>query len=169
MGLYDTFLIVSCLRCSVHDSLHATLLRTSDPITPMQDFHPLIAEWFCGRFARPTACQLDAGPLIRARRDVLVSAPTGSGKTLAAFLVCLDRLVADTATGRLTAGLLPFRVTGCATSSPVYFSVSRPVSWRSSLRARSNRNRRRLGFRHQSRCQSGPTSRFSHPTPSRDG
>ena len=59
----------------------------------MQDFHPLIAEWFRGRFAQPTACQLEAWPRIRAGRDVLVSAPTGSGKTLAAFLICLDRLV----------------------------------------------------------------------------
>ncbi len=67
----------------------------------MQDFHPLIAEWFRGRFARPTACQLEAWPRIRAGRDVLVSAPTGSGKTLAAFLICLDRLVADGMDGRL--------------------------------------------------------------------
>ena len=29
----------------------------------MQDFHPLIAEWFRGRFNRPTACQLEAWPL----------------------------------------------------------------------------------------------------------
>ena len=67
----------------------------------MQDFHPLIAEWFRGRFARPTSCQLEAWPLIRAGRDVLVSAPTGSGKTLAAFLICLDRLVAVGLDGRL--------------------------------------------------------------------
>ena len=67
----------------------------------MQDFHPLIAEWFRGRFARPTACQLEAWPRIRAGCDVLVSAPTGSGKTLAAFLICLDRLVAIGMDGRL--------------------------------------------------------------------
>ena len=67
----------------------------------MQDFHPVIAEWFRGRFARPTACQLEAWPRIRAGRDVLVSAPTGSGKTLAAFLICLDRLVAVGMDGRL--------------------------------------------------------------------
>ena len=60
----------------------------------MQDFHPLTAEWFRGRFAAATAPQLEAWPAIRAGRDVLVSAPTGSGKTLAAFLICLDRLVA---------------------------------------------------------------------------
>ena len=67
----------------------------------MQDFHPLIAEWFRGRFARPTAPQHEAWPRIRAGRDVLVSAPTGSGKTLAAFLICLDRLVALGSDGRL--------------------------------------------------------------------
>ena len=67
----------------------------------MQDFHPLIAEWFRGRFARPTACQLEAWPRIRAGRDVLVSAPTGSGKTLAAFLICLDRLVTASVDGPL--------------------------------------------------------------------
>ena len=67
----------------------------------MQDFHPLIAEWFRGRFAQPTACQLEAWPRIRAGWDVLVSAPTGSGKTLAAFLICLDRLVAVGMDGRL--------------------------------------------------------------------
>ena len=74
---------------------------TGDTVAPMQDFHPLIAEWFRGRFAQPTACQLEAWPRIRAGRDVLVSAPTGSGKTLAAFLICLDRLVAVGMDGRL--------------------------------------------------------------------
>ena len=67
----------------------------------MQDFHPLTAEWFRGRFAAATAPQLRAWPAIRAGRDVLVSAPTGSGKTLAAFLICLDRLVAAGLAGRL--------------------------------------------------------------------
>ncbi|MEJ7732017.1 MAG: DEAD/DEAH box helicase, partial [Polyangiaceae bacterium] len=56
-------------------------------------FHPLVAEWFRGRFAAPTAAQLGAWPAIAGGRDALVAAPTGSGKTLAAFLFCLDRLV----------------------------------------------------------------------------
>ena len=67
----------------------------------MQDFHPLTAEWFRGRFAAATRPQLEAWPAIRAGRDVLVSAPTGSGKTLAAFLICLDRLVTAGLAGRL--------------------------------------------------------------------
>ena len=71
------------------------------PSPAMQDFHPLTAEWFRGRFAAATTPQLEAWPAIRAGRDVLVSAPTGSGKTLAAFLICLDRLVTAGLAGRL--------------------------------------------------------------------
>ena len=67
----------------------------------MQDFNPLTAEWFRGRFAAATTPQLEAWPAIRGGRDVLVSAPTGSGKTLAAFLICLDRLVTAGLAGRL--------------------------------------------------------------------
>ena len=89
-----------------HVPAHATETRHLDArldisMKDLEDFHPLIAEWFRGRFARPTACQLEAWPRIRAGRDVLVSAPTGSGKTLAAFLICLDRLVAVGMDGRL--------------------------------------------------------------------
>ena len=60
---------------------------------PLRDFDPLVAEWFAGRFERPTEPQQAGWPEIRAGRDVLLSAPTGSGKTLAAFLICLDRLI----------------------------------------------------------------------------
>ena len=41
----------------------------------------------------PTEPQTQGWPLIRAGRDVLISAPTGSGKTLAAFSICLDQLL----------------------------------------------------------------------------
>ncbi len=67
----------------------------------MERFHPLVRRWFEQRFTRPTEPQLASWPLIRAGRDVLVSAPTGSGKTLAAFLSCLDDLVTRAAAGTL--------------------------------------------------------------------
>ena len=59
----------------------------------LKTFHPLVSEWFTGRFGRPTEPQLQSWPMIRDGGDVLISAPTGSGKTLAAFSICLDGLV----------------------------------------------------------------------------
>ena len=45
--------------------------------------------------------QVEGWPLIRAGRDVLISAPTGSGKTLAAFTTALDGLVRRAVEGPL--------------------------------------------------------------------
>ena len=59
----------------------------------LSDFDPLVRDWFVRRFSVATEPQVLGWPEIRARHDVLISAPTGSGKTLAAFLLCLDRLV----------------------------------------------------------------------------
>src|SRR6202789_4192810 len=63
--------------------------------------HPLVAEWFVGRFGTPTEPQEQGWPPILARRTTLISAPTGSGKTLAAFLICIDRLVRKALAGDL--------------------------------------------------------------------
>src|SRR5450755_965165 len=64
--------------------------------------HPLVAEWFVGKFSTPTEPQEQGWPHILAGRTTLISAPTGSGKTLAAFLACIDRLVRKALTGDLT-------------------------------------------------------------------
>ncbi len=64
-------------------------------------FHPLVREWFTGRFAAPTPAQAAGWPLIARRRDTLITAPTGSGKTLAAFLWGLDHLITAAAGGAL--------------------------------------------------------------------
>ncbi len=71
---------------------------------PLNNFHPLIAEWFARRFGEPTEPQRLGWPAIAAGQNVLIAAPTGYGKTLAAFLVCLDRLWRDWLDGRLTDG-----------------------------------------------------------------
>ena len=63
--------------------------------------HPLLAEWFVGRFGTPTEPQEQGWPHILAGRTTLISAPTGSGKTLAAFLACIDRLVRKALAGEL--------------------------------------------------------------------
>ena len=63
--------------------------------------HPIVRDWFIGRFGTPTEPQLLGWPHIVAGRDTLISAPTGSGKTLAAFLACIDGLVRAGAEGTL--------------------------------------------------------------------
>jgi ATP-dependent helicase Lhr and Lhr-like helicase len=62
-------------------------------MTPLDDFHPAVANWFRRAFTAPTDPQGRAWPEIRAGRHVLIAAPTGSGKTLAAFLAAIDALV----------------------------------------------------------------------------
>lgn len=59
----------------------------------LKNFHPIVAEWFTGRFKQPSDVQIQAWPAIQAGRSTLIAAPTGSGKTLAAFLAVIDQLV----------------------------------------------------------------------------
>src|SRR5438067_1186493 len=70
------------------------------------DFHPILREWWAGRFsstgAEPTEAQLDGWRAIRRGEDTLIAAPTGSGKTLAAFLTAIDQLLRE---GMETGGL----------------------------------------------------------------
>ena len=63
--------------------------------------HPVVQEWFVGRFGTPTEPQEQGWPCILERRPTLISAPTGSGKTLAAFLICIDRLLRKAIAGEL--------------------------------------------------------------------
>src|SRR5438552_4951445 len=68
---------------------------------PLQNFHPLIRQWFNERFAAPTGAQRFGWPAIHDRQNALVAAPTGSGKTLTAFLASLDRLLRLALAGEL--------------------------------------------------------------------
>src|SRR6478609_3325306 len=68
---------------------------------PLAWAHPLVREWFVGRFGTPTEPQEQGWPHILAGHTTLISAPTGSGKTLAAFLTCIDRLVRKALSGEL--------------------------------------------------------------------
>src|SRR5205823_5807350 len=66
------------------------------------DFHPVLRQWWAGRFAQPTEAQLEGWRAIRRGEDTLIAAPTGSGKTLAAFLTSIDQLLRE---GLETGGL----------------------------------------------------------------
>jgi ATP-dependent Lhr-like helicase len=63
--------------------------------------HPLVRDWFVGRFGTPTEPQELGWPHILKGETTLISAPTGSGKTLAAFLICIDGLVRKALRGEL--------------------------------------------------------------------
>jgi ATP-dependent Lhr-like helicase len=67
----------------------------------LDDFHPLVREWFGAAFGAPTEPQARGWPAIRAGDDVVIAAPTGSGKTLAAFTLALDDLIRRAASGTL--------------------------------------------------------------------
>src|ERR1700684_2102811 len=64
--------------------------------------HPVVQEWFSGRFGPATEPQEQGWPHILPKRTTLISAPTGSGKTLAAFLTCIDQLVRKAIAGELS-------------------------------------------------------------------
>src|SRR5438105_15107050 len=77
---------------------------TTDSHANHQDLewvHPLVRDWFVGRFGTPTERRLQGWPHILAGKTALISAPAGSGKTLAAFLICIDRLVRKALSGEL--------------------------------------------------------------------
>jgi ATP-dependent helicase Lhr and Lhr-like helicase len=79
------------------------MIASDYPVSPALHWaHPIVQEWFAGRFGEPTEPQELGWPHIVSGRATLISAPTGSGKTLAAFLACIDRLVRKAATGELT-------------------------------------------------------------------
>jgi ATP-dependent Lhr-like helicase len=77
--------------------------KTSPPTySGLEWAHPLVRDWFVGRFGTPTEPQQAGWPSILSRETTLISAPTGSGKTLAAFLICIDRFVRKAVSGELT-------------------------------------------------------------------
>lgn len=67
----------------------------------MQEFHPIIKNWFIREFERPTEIQTKAWPEIKKGRHTLIAAPTGSGKTLAAFLSAIDDIYRQSLDGEL--------------------------------------------------------------------
>jgi ATP-dependent Lhr-like helicase len=95
----------------------------------LDDFHPLVREWFTASFGVPTEPQLQGWPAIRAGDDVVIAAPTGSGKTLAAFTLALDDLVRRAATGTLPDRTLVVYVSPLkALSNDVHENLEEPLA-----------------------------------------
>src|SRR5690348_10612697 len=68
---------------------------------PLKHFHPVVRDWFVGRFRAPTEPQMLGWPAISSGRHTLIAAPTGSGKTMAAFLPGIDGLLRSALDGTL--------------------------------------------------------------------
>jgi ATP-dependent Lhr-like helicase len=66
-----------------------------------QELHPLVKEWFQGKFESFALPQKYAILNIHKRENTIVSAPTGSGKTLTAFLSIINELVKLSEKGKL--------------------------------------------------------------------
>src|SRR5256714_15628335 len=96
---------------------------------PLENFYPLIGQWFREHFREPTEAQRLGWPTILSRRDPLIAAPTGSGKTLTAFLASLDRLLRLALIGELrdqtyVAYISPLR----ALSNDIQRNLERPLA-----------------------------------------
>lgn len=87
------------------DPLRMNSIELRHDLVPGVGLHPAVAAWFERRFAHgPTPPQLEGWPHIAAGRHTLIAAPTGSGKTLAGFLMCINRLYLEHASGQVVSG-----------------------------------------------------------------
>ncbi|MBV9234104.1 MAG: DEAD/DEAH box helicase, partial [Candidatus Eremiobacteraeota bacterium] len=103
----------------------------------LDEFHPLVREWFGTAFGAPTEPQAQGWPMIRAGDDAVIAAPTGSGKTLAAFTQALDDLVRRAANGDLPDRTLVVYVSPLkALSNDVRENLERPLEQVVALAAR---------------------------------
>src|SRR5256884_2531681 len=66
---------------SRYNSILASMTTIAQPNSADLEWaHPLVRDWFVGRFGTPTEPQLQGWPHILAGKTALISAPTGSGK-----------------------------------------------------------------------------------------
>jgi ATP-dependent helicase Lhr and Lhr-like helicase len=93
------------LDIEVFDPLAIAGVKLRYDVVPEVGLHPAVAHWFENKFAHgPTPPQLQGWPHIAAGRHTLIAAPTGSGKTLAGFLMCINRLYVEHASGHTIGG-----------------------------------------------------------------
>ena len=105
----------------------------------LDEFHPLVREWFAASFGTTTEPQAKGWPAIRAGSDVLICAPTGSGKTLSAFTLALDDLVHRAIAGSLVDSTLVVYVSPLkALTNDVRENLEKPLASIVALAAERN-------------------------------
>jgi ATP-dependent Lhr-like helicase len=80
------------------------MLSTSEAHS-LQDFHPIVRQWFVRTYGNPTPPQTLGWPSIAEGNNTLILAPTGSGKTMAAFLWAINHLIEQHLREELPAGV----------------------------------------------------------------
>src|SRR5512133_1579394 len=71
----------------------------------LQDFHPIVRQWFARTYGTPTPPQVLGWPSIAEGKNTLILAPTGSGKTMAAFLWAINHLIEQRLREELSPGV----------------------------------------------------------------
>jgi len=77
------------------------VVKEKDSKKILESLRPYIAYWLEKNFKKLTLPQQYAIPLIKGRKNTLITAPTGSGKTLAAFTTIIDELFSLSEEGEL--------------------------------------------------------------------
>ncbi len=93
-----------------------------------ETLHPLVREWFFGRFKDFSLTQLYGVKTIRDRKNILITAPTGGTKTLTAFLSILNYLVELALKNELEDKIYAVYVSPLkALSGDIYVNLVRPL------------------------------------------
>lgn len=99
-----------------------------DQKSVLNNFHPIIKEWFTVNIGVPSLPQVLGWPEIQAGNNVLISAPTGAGKTLAAFLESIDCLLKSGLDGALPDGVFILYVSPLkALNNDIYKNLDIPL------------------------------------------
>jgi len=91
--------------------------------------HPLVTEWFFGRFKEFSKTQLYGVKTIYDRKNILVSAPTGGTKTLTAFLGIINYLVSLAVKNELEDKMYAVYVSPLkALSNDIFVNLEQPLA-----------------------------------------
>ncbi|MBD3389262.1 MAG: ATP-dependent helicase [Candidatus Altiarchaeales archaeon] len=120
----------------------------------LRELHPLVREWFNGKYGDFAPPQLYAIPNIMHGKNTLVSAPTGSGKTLTAFMSVLNKLIEKSLIGDLEEKVYCLYVSPLkALNNDIHRNLEEPLAELEELHGKE------LGIRAMVRTGDTPTSK----------
>ncbi|MEK6915205.1 MAG: ATP-dependent helicase [Nanoarchaeota archaeon] len=113
------------------------LIEARESVDVKGILHPIVAEWFFGKFKDFSLTQLYGVAPIHERRNILISAPTGGTKTLTAFLSVLNYLVGLALKNELEDKIYAVYCSPLkALSNDIYINLEKPLAEISELMER---------------------------------